>query len=303
MPALTAPAALPPIKMLLVGESGAGKTGALVSLAVAGYRVRVIDLEAGIDILRSLLLDPKSTFPKGTADRVHFTTITEKMRATGGKIIPASATAWPTLVKMLERWVEPAVDGAPAIDLGKITDWTTDDVLCLDTLTRASDYAMNYIQAMNGRLGNSDPSFNQMRDIGGAQTLVGNLLALLTSKEIKCNVIVNSHITYVEDKDAQKIEGESTPRFGYPSAIGKALSPMIPRYFNSMLLARTEGAGSGARRMIYTKPIGVVSAKSSAPLGTPTSLPLATALADYFKAVRSGNITLPEPAASLTPSA
>ena len=299
MPALaTAPS--PPVKLLLIGDSSAGKTGALASLASAGFNIRIIDLDNGVDILKSLLTDqgPKSIYTKEAVNRVWFKTLTETMRVAGGKIIPVKATVWPEMVKLLEHWKEPAVgvEGAlgyePAIDLGKLTDWTQNDVLVIDSLTKASEAALNFIQALGGNLGKSEASFTMMREIGAAQSLIAGLLNLLADTSIKCHVIVISHITYIDDKDAQLVEGESRPRQGYPSAVGKALSPMIPRWFNSMLLAKTEGSGSGTRQMLYTKPMGVVGAKSSAPSSTPNSYPVATGLADYFKAVRAGKIPL-----------
>ena len=43
------------VKMLLLGRSGAGKTGHLGTLAKAGYRIFLADFDSGLDIL----LDPK----------------------------------------------------------------------------------------------------------------------------------------------------------------------------------------------------------------------------------------------------
>ena len=47
-----------PAKILLIGKSGAGKTGALASLVAAGYNLRIIDTDKGVRPLRSLLTDP-----------------------------------------------------------------------------------------------------------------------------------------------------------------------------------------------------------------------------------------------------
>ena len=38
-------------KMLLIGASGSGKTGALASLAAAGYKLRILDYDNGLDFL------------------------------------------------------------------------------------------------------------------------------------------------------------------------------------------------------------------------------------------------------------
>jgi len=45
-------------KMLFVGDSGAGKTGALASLAAAGYHLHIMDLDNGLDVLNNYY-DPK----------------------------------------------------------------------------------------------------------------------------------------------------------------------------------------------------------------------------------------------------
>ena len=39
------------VKLLYLGDSGTGKTGSLVSLVQAGYKLRVIDLDDGLDAL------------------------------------------------------------------------------------------------------------------------------------------------------------------------------------------------------------------------------------------------------------
>jgi predicted GTPase len=37
------------IKMLYMGNTGAGKTGSICALAAAGYNVRVLDLDKGVE--------------------------------------------------------------------------------------------------------------------------------------------------------------------------------------------------------------------------------------------------------------
>ena len=60
-------------KMLLLGDSGAGKTGALASLAQAGYNLRILDLDSGVDVLRNLLGD-------NAAANVESVTLTDPMK-------------------------------------------------------------------------------------------------------------------------------------------------------------------------------------------------------------------------------
>jgi len=268
--------------MLFLGNSGTGKTGALASLADAGYNVRILDLDNGAEILVNLLTSSKSRYSKEAASRVSVCTLTEPMRNLNGKLIPVKATVWVNLVKMLDHWK----DGEE--DLGKITTWGPKEVLVIDSLSMAANAAMNFHLQMNGRLVQGSTGNEYRRDIGGAQGLVENLLQLLFDDGIKCNVIVNSHIAYVDDPGQGEIDPDKRDQTGYPNAVGKALSPKIPRYFNSCLMAKTEGAGSATKHKIFTKSQGMVNLKSSAPLDVQVSYPLETGLADYFKALQRG---------------
>ena len=44
-----------PVKLLLLGQSGAGKSGSLASLAAAGYRLRILAYDDGLSVLASHL--------------------------------------------------------------------------------------------------------------------------------------------------------------------------------------------------------------------------------------------------------
>ena len=270
------------VKMLLIGESGTGKTCSLASLADAGYNVRILDLDNGIDALKHLLVDPKSKYSREAAARVDVQTITEKMRNVQGRWVPAAATVWDRVGRILTEWRINDVQ-----TLGNIGTWTPGDVLVVDSLTYLSLAALNFHQAINGRLGQIPEGFIGMKDIGSAQALVERLLQALYAEQIRCNVIVISHITYAEDKSApQTLDQSGTPQprptHGYPSSIGAALSPRVGRYFNSVLM--TELVGS--KLTLTTKTKGIVALKNTAPLRVSTSYPVETGLAQYFAAVK-----------------
>lgn len=267
-------------KLLLMGDSGAGKTGSLASLASEGFNIRMLDLEAGAPILKSVISSEKSIYKKESAQRFSILTLTETFKEANGRLIPTSAKVWPNTVKFLGNWT----DGE--LKLGSILTWGENDVLVIDSLTALGTAAMNYHLSQNGRLGSIPAGNEWRRDIGMAQQMVENLLAMLADGNVKCNVIVISHVTYVDEQNPMQptMPGESAVRIGFPSSIGKALSPKIPRYFNSVLLARTD---IGNKRFIFTKPQGQIPAKSQAPLQVKDKYPLETGLAEYFKAVRS----------------
>jgi hypothetical protein len=253
-------------KLLFIGDSGAGKTGALASLASAGYNLRIMDFDNGLDVLKNLLLDPKSPYDKGSADRVEYITLTEKMKNVGGKAVPVKADVWQRAMTMLNHWKE-VVDGQVVSDLGPITTWTTQDVLVIDSLSGISQAAMNFILSMTFQ-----------GDWGLAQNLVEPFLQMLYSDAVVCNVVVNCHITYIGDDNNMR---------GYPNTLGKALPPKVGRYFNSMLLAKSTGQGTATKRRILTNVTGVLDLKNTAPLRVASEYDLSTGLADYFKAVRA----------------
>ena len=301
-------------KLLFVGDSGSGKTGALASLAAEGYKLRIIDTDNGLDILRSYATEPKSPYvlrnPR-IAENISYVTLTEKMRVLNSRAVPSTATVWPRLLSMLDHWriaapkLKPTDPTICEEDLGKVTSWGSNEVLVLDTLTSISQAAFNYHCSMNGRLGAgygaSGSTTNEWRrDIGAAQAMVENLLILLKDTSIQCNVILNSHITFVEDKGQTRVEGELPSESGYPSSLGKALSPKVPQHFNTMLTAKIIGSGAGARHRIFTISQGTVATKTTNPLRVAREYDLAWGLAEYFKAVR-GPAQPPQAPAAPTP--
>ena len=44
-------------RILYLGNSGAGKTGSLVSLVEAGYNLRILDMDNGVGILKQFILN------------------------------------------------------------------------------------------------------------------------------------------------------------------------------------------------------------------------------------------------------
>lgn len=288
MPPLSAHHSSTTTKLLVMGHTGKGKSGALASLAGAGYNLRILDLDNGLDVLKNILTHPKSPYPKDAIERVSAVTLTETMTIQSGKAVPTSARVWGQAMALLDNWV----DGD--LKLGKITTWGPQDILVIDTLTFLSTAAFNFVQSMNGRLGAGGTGFKGQSDIGAAQTAIRGFLELLKSDAVKCNVVVNSHIVYTNDfggkpsiqHDDKGNVTEVDERHGFPMAIGRALSPHIGQYFNTMLELDTVGVGPGARTMFFTKTRGEVACKNTNPFAVADQYPLVSGLADYFKAVR-----------------
>lgn len=252
-------------KMLLIGDSGAGKTGALASLALAGYNLRIIDTDANLAILLNLLRPHPDAL-----ERVDYETLTDPRRNVGGRLVPRKATVWQRLSALIENWK------TESAEFGPITTWTERDVLVVDTLSSASRAAMSFVLAMNNRLGQKP----WQSDYGDAQEYVRSLLATFNDESVGCNIVVNSHITFVEPENGGAIHG-------YPNSIGKALAPEIGQYFGSILMAKSTGQGANAKHKLFTVPQGMVELKNSNPHKVKAEYSIETGLADYFKDIQS----------------
>jgi len=263
-------------KLLLIGDSGSGKTGALASLAKAGYEVRILDFDAGADILVDLL---KEDHP--AMERVVYETFTDKLRSAQGKMVPdGMPKAFPGALDLLDSWkiketVLPDGEVSPAYDLGKVESWGPGHVLVLDSLTLMSNAALRYVLAVNNR----PMGPPQIHDWGQAMEMIEGVMAKLFSSSIKCNVIVTSHITYIGEEGAVR---------GYPNTLGQKLPPKLGRYFNSIILSKTQGQGASAKRILSVRSEGLIELKTPAPSRMPTKgyFDLNTGLAEFFAAVR-----------------
>ena len=262
------------IKMLLIGDSGSGKSGALASLAAVGYKLRIIDVDNGLDILYSTL----KQFAPAAMQNVVYETITNKVKGVNGKIMAAgNPDAWNKAMNLLTHWkvgtpaqeAKPAVGPVPAkpavpaskdfYDLGKIDSWGKDVVLVIDSGTFLAQMAMDSVLFLNGRFGGKV----EIQDYMEAMRLIEGLLTLLYSPEVKCNVIFTSHIAYLGDEGFIK---------GFPATIGQKLSPKVGRYFNNCLMCATKGSGATAKKVIRTVSQANIELKSSNPYNLPAEI-------------------------------
>lgn len=288
--------------MCLTGDSGVGKTGALVSLILAGYKVRVLDVDNGVDIILNALKDTNSPYYKLTqdldlAEAFRFETVNHKMITLDDgrrvRLQPAAATVWPKIENMVHDWKETS-----GPKLGPVSSWDENTIFVLDSGTFAGYAALYYMQQLNNKLGSEFSGFEWQRFVGGAQTHLETLFQLLYSDAIKCQVIVITHINYLSE-NYNEVNGIRTRTVGssasaifgsdraYPSAIGRALGPKIGRYFNNVLEMRVEGSGSSTRRLIHTMPQGAVNVKTSAPFSLAKTYDVSTGLAEIFAILRN----------------
>lgn len=257
-----------PIKMLLIGDSGNGKTGALASLAKAGYKLRILDFDNGLEVLAYHLKGVKDKDGAEAISNIKYETLIDNLKSIGNKIVPVGQpVAFSNALNLLDKWKPPIASE----DLGSPATWGTDTILVIDSLTFMSSAALRRVLAMQMRSGDQP----QIQDWGQAMANIEDTLNILYGDTIKCHVIITSHIVYIEQ--------EGGINKGYPSTLGNKLPPKIGRYFNQILHMQKKGSGSLSKRVILTQPDSNIDVKSPIP-GLPKELSLESGLADFFAA-------------------
>jgi len=265
MPSLDAHPSSSIIKLLAVGENGTGKSGALASLVKAGYHLHILDYDNGLDSIVDALSGDTPALK-----RVEYETLRDDITTVNGlPKVKAPVHAYEDAGRTLEKW--------------KVTDFTPKDVLVLDTLSSFTQAAFNKALAIGQRL-NQRP---QLQDYGWMADSVKLFIEMLTSPELNCHVIVNTHIRFLTS------EADETTQRGLPNAKGQEISREVGKYFNNVILFRTLGSGPGARRRIGTQPQGVVEVKVSAPSKVKAEYPIDTGLADLFSDILGHRGPLP----------
>ena len=246
-------------KLMLIGNSGAGKTGALAPL-VRDYELRIIDLDAS---LRALINHVRE-IDNNLLARIQYQTYRDKIKMgpTGPKVVGAPK-AYVNAMAALEHW--PDDDSDPA-------EWGKDTILVIDSLTNLGRAAFQWARATN-------PLTKEPRQwYKTAQDLLEDLIANVTSDAFKTNVIIISHIELTDRNGIMK---------GYASAIGKALGPKIPRFFDTLLLSETSGTGRNVKRRIKTLPTALIDVKNPVPMRIEAEYPIETGLSDIFRVLLS----------------
>lgn len=246
------------LKLIYLGDSGSGKTGSLVSLVAAGYELRILDFDNGLDALKQHILKECPD----RIDAVDYETIRDKISSTPGgpKVLDPQAAV--KGLQLMDKWS----DGT------RPAEWGPKTIFVLDSLSRFGRAAYFWARGMNQSA--KDPR----QWFGAGQAMVEDMLALLTAESFHTNVIVITHVRYNEAADGSNK--------GYANSLGKALGPIIPSYFNTMILAESIGQGMNVSRTIRTVPTNMIDLKNPAPFKIDERLPLGTGLATIFSKLK-----------------
>lgn len=251
-------------KLLLVGDSKSGKTGSHVSLVDAGYKLRVLDFDNLLDILKYKVLEKCPD----KLDNVEFRTLRDKIKAgSQGAVIDGKPKAWIDAIKMLDHWKYDDVD------LGVPAQWGADCILVIDSLSRLCDAAYDFHESIIP-VGKKTGEFDARAVYGNAQDDVERLLAMLTSPNFGTNVIVIAHGTYMDLPDGTKKI--------FPQGVGQKLSPKIPQYFPNYIRYKNKGGN----RTIQLVSDNIIDLANTNPSVLDKDLPIETGLATLFAALR-----------------
>lgn len=259
MPALSDHPSTSLVKILIAADSGTGKTGALASLIDAGYNIRVLDFDEGVSTIRGYVKNKALL-----ATNVAYIPLRDRLELMGDKMGIKKAVGFQRAMEALEskpqHWgVEPP--------LPPIRQWTEKDVLVVDTLTMMGRSCMYHVMAMNGALAKNP----EIQHYGVAMENLEKFIGQITSEDIPCNVVVNTHMMTVEG--STKI---------YPDALGSKLGPKVGRYFDNMITL----SSSGGKKIFRTKQDGAFACKTAIPIDD--TYPLETGLAQIFERLKKG---------------
>lgn len=294
MPKFSTMKTVHPVKLLIVGEPKAGKTSSLVSLVKNGQRLFIQNFDGDTHMAPfGMYLTPEEQ------ERVVVETFKDDLGLKNGRVMPTKPpTAFPSAMKMLDRWKD------AENDYGSVHDWGTDTTVVLDTITSMGKAAMWYRLFTNGRFNvPAGKPIRRQKDWGEAMELQESFLDMLLSDTIKCNVVVLAHLTTVgdsggdDDDDDEDFKPGAQPKLPaerktidwkrYPSALGKKLPPKVSGMFGAVIEAKSIGGGRNTRKVLRTVPEADVDIAVPA-LGLPPEIELEGGLWRIFEAIRNG---------------
>ena len=224
------PASPEPLKAIIAAGSGYGKTGALWSLAAAGFNLKIFDSDRGTNILRSALRDNPAAL-----SRVQVESFTNRLRGNkaGFLVGKGSPDAWPRALGALDKFPQG----------GSIYDWGPDTVVVIDSLSMFGRQALLYAMHVDSKSGRQP----EIQHYGYAMSQLEGMMALLYGDDVQCHVLILTHVSIERTKEGEFIGA-------FPMSLGKANNDVIPRYVNNVLTIKLSGLGPKAKRYLSTRP-------------------------------------------------
>ena len=223
--------------ILLLGDSGAGKTYSITSLLKAGLEVFVLITEPngvdslidsvqkqGLDInkLHWKIISPVAmdlSLLQEQAAKVNGLTFEGISKLTSG-VEKKRCTQYIDTIKTVAKFI----DDRTGKDYGDITTWGPDRAFVVDSLTGLVTMAIQNTIGLRPTI--------QLQEYGIIQTMLESTITLFTN--LKCFFVMTAHIERLVDEvnGGMKMMAWS---------IGKKLSPVLPRFFSEVIYVYREG--------------------------------------------------------------
>lgn len=222
--------AIPGVKVMLLGESGTGKTHSIRTLVEAGLEVFVVFTEPGMEVLADV--------PK---EKLHWHYIApaspdfDDLIASATKINTMSFEALTKLPDINKRKYTEFIDLLTTLAnfkddrtgqiYGAVDSWDSSRVLVVDSLSGLNIMAMNLIAG-------SKP----VKTMGDWQVAVDNLERLLMklTVDLRCHFVLTAHL----ERETDEVTGGTTL---VSSTLGRKLGPKLPRFFSEVVHVKRQG--------------------------------------------------------------
>lgn len=261
-----------PIRALLTGFPGAGKTGSLACLANAGFKLRILDFDGNPE---SLLKYTK----RAALKNIDIMSFEDPQAFTGSFVGTKGApSAFIKCCKALDSWKYTDPDGTE-VDLGASSTWGGDTIVVLDGLTGLSQACFARAQAMM----NKTPLNTTQAVWGLAIQDQANFIRRLTAASNLHHVIAISHLKMIGPKAIEGGDNQANaelkermidlvPTRYYPTALGQQLPQTICGEFPIVLNINSQVKGGKVKRTIRFQPVEEMDLKLPVPLKALDSL-------------------------------
>ncbi len=219
---------IPGPKIILIGDSGTGKTHALRTLLDAGITPFIIFTEPGMEVFGKILDDCKWRYlPPRTPSWGGLKSIAKSVNILDfegiAKLRDANKSQYTGVLDFIEQ-CNKFID-SNGEDFGDVLKWETDRALVMDSLTGFSDMASQLV--VGGK------PLKALGEYQIAQNMIRFILDKLV-KECRCTFVMTCHIA----RETDEITGGTTLMV---KTIGKALAPDIPIYFSDIIQTIRQG--------------------------------------------------------------
>lgn len=244
---------LAPIRLLNSGEPGAGKTSALVALANAGFKLRILDYDGNF---RPVL----NYVDERVLPNIDIQTLQEELKfsPTNGLEPKGKPKAFTRGLQLMTRWKYTEKDGTE-VDLGDPAEWGPDTVVVLDTISSQGDTAMWQALNMVGR----SPLNRRDKDWGLAIDLQANFLNLIRHVNNQFHFIANAHIRVISpdterdqdtalQRDVKEQRAELMPTKAFPHVLGRQLPRTVTGKFEGAVTTKKAERGPMKGKRVIT---------------------------------------------------